>query len=600
MLSFASQNQSNASAILSALDKSLAIIEFDLLGIILRANANFCAAVGYEESEIVGKHHRIFVDDKYAESEEYLNFWDKMAAGNHDAGEYKRFGKGGKEVWIRATYNPVLDRKGRPEKVVKFAADITDEKVASAEYESKIQAISRAQAIIEFDLDGTILTANENFCTAVGYSLEEIEGRKHAIFVDPQYAASSEYSDFWARLSRGEYVAGEFKRTGKNGKEIWIQASYNPILDTDGEVAKVVKFATDVTDRVKAINAVGDSLNQLSEGNLNCEIHSEFPKNLEKLRTDLNSTIGQFSETFERIYSTTNSVNTGVREIVAASDDLSLRTEKQAAALEQTAATLGNITETVQKSAEGAQNTQAVVETAKNDAQSSGEVVERALDAMREIESSAKEINQIISVIDEIAFQTNLLALNAGVEAARAGEAGQGFAVVASEVRALAQRSAIAAKEIKDLISKSSEQVAGGSKLVGETGEKLHKIAGQVLEISTVISEISEGTTAQFGSLSELNATVKELDVTTQQNAAMAEEATAACHSLSKESDELAALLSRFGTAEAAVSRIDDVPKEDRVASVSPANKLVSKVQKAFVGATDGNAALEEDDWQEF
>ena len=342
------------------------------------------------------------------------------------------------------------------------------------------------------------------------------------------------------------------------------------------------------------VAAIGDALKNMSTGDLTCRIEEPFDGELDKLRNDLNKSIDQFSATFNRIIDTTESLGTGVREIVSASDDLSTRTEKQAAALEQTANTLGQITETVQKSSEGAENTRIVVEAAKNDAQVSGVVVNKALSAMAEIENSAKEINQIISVIDEIAFQTNLLALNAGVEAARAGEAGQGFAVVASEVRALAQRSAVAAKEIKDLISKSSEQVAGGSKLVGETGEALQKIADQVVEISSVVDGIAKGAKEQSISLEELNRTVSEMDAGTQQNAAMAEEATAACHSLNSEAAELTDLLNGFKVSRTHTIEPTAAPAVEQVNS--PAKQLISRVSNAF----EGNAAVKDDEWQEF
>lgn len=381
-------------------------------------------------------------------------------------------------------------------------------------------------------------------------------------------------------------------------------------------------------ETAQAVQEIASTLKKMAKGDLLCRIENSFPGELDRLRLDLNATIDQFSGTFRKIINTSESLNTGVREMVTASDDLSVRTEKQASALEETAATVGQITETVHKSSEGAEHTRKLVDTAKTDAQVSGDVVEKALLAMREIEDSAKEINQIISVIDEIAFQTNLLALNAGVEAARAGEAGQGFAVVASEVRALAQRSATAAKEIKELISKSSEQVSGGSKLVGETGENLHRIANQVIEISSVVGEIADGAKEQHRSLNELNLTVSEMDTSTQQNAAMAEEATAACHSLKNEADELASLMASFNVgashrsaalpimANKPAKQFVSVPKAANTSSApmaSPAKELLSKVKGAFAKNDDledgnqsqsanfsGNAAIKEDDWEEF
>lgn len=394
-------------------------------------------------------------------------------------------------------------------------------------------------------------------------------------------------------------------------------------------VAELSKIAdAERLDREKqtaiAIDAIGSALKRMSQGDLSCKIDEPFEGELDRLRTDLNSAITQFGGTFNKILNTSESLSTGVREIVTASDDLSVRTEKQASSLEETATTLAQITKTVQSASEGAENTRTIVETAKTDAQISGVVVEKALSAMGEIEESAKEINQIISVIDEIAFQTNLLALNAGVEAARAGEAGLGFAVVASEVRALAQRSATAAKEIKELISKSTDQVAGGSKLVGETGEALHKIADQVLEISVVVDEIAIGAKEQFKSLNDLNATVSEMDAGTQQNAAMAEEATAACHSLRNEADELTNLMSAFKVGNDGSNTINlaaNKPAANKNAAVikkapakpivkttttiatkhhtptkSPANNLISRVTSAF----SSNAAVKDDEWEEF
>ena len=232
-----------------AIDKSQAVIEFKMDGTILWANQNFLNTVGYELNEVVGKHHSIFVDEQFKASEEYKDFWKKLNEGKFESKEYKRFGKGHKEIWIQASYNPIFDEDGRPYKVVKYAVDVTQQKKEYAESRGKLEAISRSQAVIEFDPMGNILTANENFLSAVGYSLREIQGQHHSMFVDPKYGNSNEYRQFWQKLGRGEFIAAEFKRFGKNNKEIWIQASYNPIFDQNGAVSKVVKFATDVTEQ---------------------------------------------------------------------------------------------------------------------------------------------------------------------------------------------------------------------------------------------------------------------------------------------------------------------------------------------------------------
>ncbi|MDZ4349063.1 MAG: methyl-accepting chemotaxis protein [Xanthomonadaceae bacterium] len=238
--------------IVAAIDKSQAMIEFSLDGRILHANANFCGAMGYSLDEIKGQHHSLFVEPAYRDSLEYKAFWAKLGRGEFDAAQYKRIGKGGKEIWIQASYNPVFDASGKPCKVVKFATDITAEKMREADQQGQIDAVSKSQAVISFDLSGKILHANDNFLSAMGYTLSELQGQHHSIFVEPGYRDSAEYKDFWAKLGRGEFDAAQYKRIGKGGKEIWIQASYNPILDPSGKPYKVVKFATDITQQVAA------------------------------------------------------------------------------------------------------------------------------------------------------------------------------------------------------------------------------------------------------------------------------------------------------------------------------------------------------------
>lgn len=247
---------SDARSILNALEKSQAIIEFDLEGRILHANENFLQAIGYQLSEIVGQHHRMFVTSTEANSPAYKQFWRNLAAGNFDQKQYKRIAKGGREIWIEATYNPVF-KGNRPYKVIKFATDITAMKLKALDAEGKLTALDRAQAIIEFTPTGEILHANENFLSAMGYTLSEIVGRHHQIFCDADYASSAEYRDFWRGLGEGRFVADQFTRFGKSGNKIYIQASYNPIMDADGKVLKVVKFATDVTERIRVIEELG-------------------------------------------------------------------------------------------------------------------------------------------------------------------------------------------------------------------------------------------------------------------------------------------------------------------------------------------------------
>ncbi|WP_396592635.1 PAS domain-containing methyl-accepting chemotaxis protein [Brevundimonas sp. R86498] len=541
-------NSGHAAVVLAALSRSLAIIEFDPKGKILTANENFCTTMGYTLSEIQGQHHSLFVDPQEVRGPDYAAFWAKLGRGEFDQRQYRRIGKGGREVWIEASYNPVQNASGKVLKVVKVASDITATQARNVDFEGKMAAVSRAQAVIEFTPAGEILTANENFLGALGYTLDEVRGRHHRMFVEPGEAGSAEYAEFWRKLNSGEYVAAEFRRISKSGEEVWIQASYNPIFDSDGKVTKVVKFATDVTGRVKAVGEIATGLSELAGNNLQYRIERPVEAAFEKVRTDFNAAMSTLDETMTAVAATTTSVGTGATEIAQASDDLSRRTEQQAASLEQTAAALDEITATVKRSAEGASLASTAASNARTGATRSGAVVQEAVAAMGEIEASSREITQIIGVIDEIAFQTNLLALNAGVEAARAGEAGRGFAVVASEVRALAQRSAEAAKEIKGLISSSTAQVSKGVKLVGETGEALVGIVAMVSEIDSLISEIAVSANEQSTAVSEVNTAINQMDQVTQQNAAMVEEATAAANSLSNEAIELTSLVGRFQT----------------------------------------------------
>jgi methyl-accepting chemotaxis protein len=243
--------RNDLNAVYEALDRVQAIIEFDLDGKIITANENFLRTFGYDAKEIVGQQHRMFCDPQYAASPEYVEFWKKLARGEFVESEFKRFAKGGEEIWLRASYNPVFDGDGNPIRVVKFATDVTASKLMTAEYQSKVNAIERSQAVIEFGLEGIVTHANKNFLEIFGYRLEEVVGQHHRIFCDPGYAESLEYAQFWQRLGRGEYEAGEFKRIGKDGSDIWLQASYNPILDIEGRPIKVVKFASDITMEVE-------------------------------------------------------------------------------------------------------------------------------------------------------------------------------------------------------------------------------------------------------------------------------------------------------------------------------------------------------------
>ncbi|MGL4438848.1 MAG: PAS domain-containing protein, partial [Bosea sp. (in: a-proteobacteria)] len=316
--------------VLEALGRSQAIIEFKLDGTILQANENFCKALGYSLAEIKGKHHRIFCDPAYTASQDYREFWAMLNKGKFESREYKRLRKDGSEIWIQASYNPVF-RNGKLWKIVKFASDITAAKMKSAEDSGKLDAISRVQATIEFTPTGEILTANENFLTTMGYSQSDIAGKNHSIFCEPDYVRSDAYRDFWKSLAGGQFVAQEFKRIGKGGKVVWIQASYNPIFDANGRVFKVVKYATDITGRVNAVDEIAHGLTALANGDLTARIETPFIPSLDQVRVDFNAAIDRMNSAMHKVSGNTDAIASGSEQIRAASDNLAKRTEQQAA-----------------------------------------------------------------------------------------------------------------------------------------------------------------------------------------------------------------------------------------------------------------------------
>jgi len=416
---------------IAAIGRAQAVIAFEMNGTIVTANENFLRAMGYTLAEIQGKHHSMFVEQAERNSAAYREFWARLNRGENQSAEYKRIGKGGKEVWILASYNPVLDEKGKPFRVVKFATDITKEKLSTADLAGQIAAIGKSQAVIEFNMDGTIIGANQNFLKTVGYALDEIRGRHHSMFVDPVEREGAAYREFWAALNRGEYQAAEYKRIGKNSKEVWIQASYNPILDLNGKPFKVVKYATDTTAQVL-----------VRMGN-------------ERVR--------------------------GMMETVAAG-------------AEELNASVREISEAMTKSRETASTAVGRVEAA--DAQA------------KRLNEAAQAMSGIVELIGNITGQINLLALNATIESARAGEAGRGFAVVASEVKNLATQ----AKQATDRIG----QEIGN--LNGISGD----VVGALDSIKQAIQGVSEYVTATAAAVEEQSTVTSEMSSSMQRAAAEA------------------------------------------------------------------------------
>jgi methyl-accepting chemotaxis protein len=482
------------------------------------------------------------------------------------------------------------------------------------ELEAMWAAINKAQAVIEFGLDGTVITANDNFLKTFGYTLDEIRGKPHSLFVDAAYRGSEDYRDFWEQLRTGQYHAARYKRIDKSGREVWIQASYNPLIGSDGQPYKVVKFATDVTAEVEAaaaldaavaetqsvvqavldgasdrrisvvgkpgqLGALSTSVNSLIEGvlsvsnevqsvvggaiegNLKLRISVDDKGGIFKFRTlgtAVNDLIANMMEVVKGLQVTSREVQTGAEEISRGNADLSRRTEQQASSLEETASSMEQMTASVKNNADNAAQANQLASAAREQAERGGLVVGSAVAAMSEINSASKKIADIIGVIDEIAFQTNLLALNAAVEAARAGEQGRGFAVVASEVRNLASRSAQAAKEIKALIQDSVGKVTEGTKLVDESGRVLGEIVMGVKKVTDVVAEIAASSREQASGIDQVNKAMTAMDATTQQNSALVEQASAAAQALTEQATNLSHLVAKYDVgADAAFGRAE-------------------------------------------
>ena len=482
-----------------------------------------------------------------------------------------------------------------------------------------INAINKAQAVIEFSLDGVVQDANENFLKALGYRLDEIKGKHHSLFIEPSYRQSPEYRMFWEKLGRGEYDAAQYKRIGKGGTEIWIQASYNPILDANGKPFKVVKYATDITASVKASQALQEAVQQVQavvESAKNNDLTDRVPLDgktgeIGALCAGVNGLIDTMMNVVVKIRGSAREVTSASAEIAASTTDLSQRTEEQAASLEETSASMEEMSATVKKNADNAQQANQSAGATRDVADRGGQVVAKAVEAMARIEESSRKISDIIGVIDEIARQTNLLALNAAVEAARAGEAGRGFAVVASEVRSLAQRSSQAAKDIKDLITNSNNQVKDGVDLVNRAGTALNEIVELIKKVAVVISDIAAASAEQATGIEQVNKALTQMDEVTQQNSALVEENAATAKTLEQQAKAMSDEVGVFNVDEAQPER-PAVQKRPIAVAAKPAArpampKPVTPKRTAVNGGPVGRmqaalatAVRNDPDWQEF
>jgi methyl-accepting chemotaxis protein len=534
---------------LAAINRSQAIIEFKPDGTVVTANDNFLQTMGYSLEEIVGKHHSLFVDPAYATSSEYRAFWDKLGRGDFASGEYQRIGKGGKEVWLQASYNPILDANGKAGKVLKIATDISSQKreaELNAAFKGALDNLGSNVMVADTDLN--IIYMNNTVREMMSNAQADI--RMDLPHFDVKSLMGANIDVFHKNPAHQRSMLGgltkNFTTTMKLGGRT-LQISASPMIDANGKrLGTVVEWAdqtaelaveVEIKALVESANA-GDLTKRMELDGLS-GVFAEIGHGINQLTENM-------AEVVSRVQAAATEVSRGADEISTGNTDLSQRTEEQASSLEQTASSMEQMTSTVKQNADSASKASQLATAARDQADKGGAVVTQAIRAMSEINESSRKIVDIIGVIDEIAFQTNLLALNAAVEAARAGEQGRGFAVVASEVRNLAGRSATAAKEIKGLIQDSVKKVEEGSSLVTQSGQTLEQIVTAVKKVSDIIGEIAGASQEQSAGIDEVNKAVMQLDEMTQQNAALVEEASAASQSMAGQAKALTEMMERY------------------------------------------------------
>lgn len=597
-----------AQQLLGQLGAHLCLFQLDAGGKLSYLNEAMAQLVEGQAEELTGKDFVTLWSNKAAQPQRCKQLLADLKHGESVRDELLLATQQQSEVWLAVQLFPLQDAQGKWTGAVGVAQNISVAKLEKIDRIGQMNAINLTQAVIEFTLEGVILAANPNFLQTLGYQLDEVKGRHHSLFVDEQFKRSADYQMFWQRLRAGEFFVDEFKRIGKGGKEVWIQASYNPIFDADGKPFKVVKYATDITNRKTVVNEIKRVMTELSAGDLRTRIEQPFAGEFAELGQAISSFIENLRNIITDINQAAETIKLAATEISEGNTDLSSRTEQQAASLEETASSMEELTGTVRQNSDNSRQANVLAAKACDVAVSGGQLIDQVVTTMASINESAQKISDIIGVIDGIAFQTNILALNAAVEAARAGEQGRGFAVVASEVRTLAQRSANAAKDIKGLISDSVNKIRNGNELVDRSGSTMKEVVVSIKRVNDLMAEIASASAEQASGIDEINKAVTQMDDMTQQNAALVEQAAAAAESLLSQAEQLydhVAMFTVSETAKVAARVVSPLVKRPAALPVKSAGKPAKPAKTtakraALQSAAPKLTAGEEAEWEAF